>query len=103
MTRFSLTLPDELKNEIAERAKQNGRSMTQEIVAVLSQPAYDLKIGRLEVKPGDVLVAKAKGFVDNVSMTRYAAYAKAEVPDGVGVLVVDDGVELVIVSKVVDD
>lgn len=56
--KFNLRFPDGMRDAIAERAKQNGRSMNSEIIQVL-QDALDAAAGKVNVDDGalvDILV-----------------------------------------------
>lgn len=53
---FGLRMPEELKDVIAERAKQNGRSMNSEIVQILEDALNGSASSKAEIHvPNDVL------------------------------------------------
>ncbi|EPM2821194.1 Arc family DNA-binding protein [Yersinia enterocolitica] len=54
--RFTVRMPDGMRGAIAERAKQNGRSMNAEIVQILEDALGDNANSKAEINvPNDVL------------------------------------------------
>jgi hypothetical protein len=58
----------------------------------------EFRIGKLELKDGDVLVVKIDGFVTDDTSECVTSYVKGKLPAGVQVLVVPGGVDLSVLS-----
>lgn len=58
-----------------------------------------LSIARLELRPGDALVVKHPDRLSCSQQENLRGYLAAIAPDGVSVLVLDDGADLVVVSE----
>ncbi len=52
------------------------------------------QLSKLSLVAGDILVVKARGKLSAPAAARYRKAARLEVPEGVGVLVVDDSVRV---------
>lgn len=65
----------------------------------MSSADLELRIARLTLAPGDVLVAKAKGEMTSAAAERGERYLRMLVPHGVRVMVIDDRVDLSVLTK----
>ena len=97
MTKFTLRIPDELNAKITAQAEANNRSRNQEIVEILSRPNFDFKIGRLEVREGEMLVVKANLHVQEAEDAY--EFIKSRLPDIEVLMLRTDEAELTVVSR----
>lgn len=70
-------------------------------MTILNLPEEDhlkFEIAKLDLRPGDVLVARALAHLPSEAAGRIRAYIARELP-GTKVLVIDAGLELSVVSK----
>lgn len=59
----------------------------------------EVKIAKLSLSPGDVLVVKVDRTIDSFICSRIYGSIKPHVPDGVKVLVIDPAVELSVLKR----
>lgn len=98
MATFTLRITDELNERIKAQAAQNGHSKNDEITAILLRPDFDLRIGRLDIMPGDVLVVKSEQRVSQKIKDDIMEAMKDILP-GVKVLVINGNFELEVVHQ----
>lgn len=58
----------------------------------------EFSIATLSLRPGDTVVVKVKGILSREIADRVLAAVRWEVPPGVGVLVMDDNIELSVMA-----
>lgn len=68
------------------------------VINIPDQEHLQFEVAKLELRPGDVLVARAPRALHSVEAARLRSYLERGVPN-TRILVVDCGLELTVVSK----
>lgn len=66
---YPLRMPEELRAQLSERAKRNGRSINAEIVSILQSALSGIDIELASIGPGDLLDEVLRRYGHQVNIT----------------------------------
>lgn len=65
----------------------------------LDREEFEYRVGRLTIAPGDALVVKVDRMITTKIAERLRKYAGAVVPEGTKILIIDQGIDLTILTR----